>query len=85
MSDEETFQTSGFLGIRWLWVRGLTNEKNVEGKTPLQLFSTSSAKYKDNFIPLKSLYMTMFDDVKRWRLRVSSSTFQISHPLLVFH
>ena len=84
MSDEETFQTFSLLGIRLLWVRGLMNEKNVEGKTPLQLFYTSSAKYKDNFIPLKSLYTTISEDVKRWRLRVSSSTFKISHPLLVF-
>ena len=32
------FATSGLSNIRWLRVRGLMNEKNVEGKTPLHLF-----------------------------------------------
>ena len=86
MSDEETFQTFGLQGIRWLWVRGLTNEKNVEGKTPLQLFHTSaSSKYNDNFIPPVTVFTPMLDYIRRWVIRVSSSTFQISYPLLVFY
>ena len=43
MSEKKTFLTSGLSDIRWLRVRGLMNEKNVEGKIPLQLF--------DNFPP----------------------------------
>ena len=86
MSDEETFQTSGLLRIHWLWVRGIMNEKNIEGKTPLQLFHTSaSSKYKDNFVPPKTIFSGMLEFFKSLTLEVSSSTFQISYPLLVFH
>ena len=86
MSDEETFQTFGLLDIRRLWVRGLMNEKNVEGNTPLRLFHTfASSKYNDNFVPPETIFTAMLEHVKRWILRVSSSTFQISYPLLVFH
>ena len=35
MSEKKTFLISSLSDIRWLRVRGLMNEKNVEGKTPL--------------------------------------------------
>ena len=83
MSDKKTFVTSGLSSIRWLRVRGLMNEKNVQGKTPLQLFNTSaSSKDYNNFVPSESMFTAMLDTL---RLRVSSSTFQIFYPLLVFH
>ena len=59
------------------------NEKNDQGKTPLQLFDTSaSSKDYNNFVTSESMFTAMLDTL---RLRVSSSTFQVFYPLLVFH
>ena len=41
MPKKGIFATLGLSNIHWLRVRGLLNEKNIEGKTPLYLFRMS--------------------------------------------
>ena len=41
MQQKKILLTSGLSNIPWLWGRGLTHEKNDEGKTPFHLFDES--------------------------------------------
>ena len=50
MQEKKILLTSGLSNIRWLWVRGLTFEKNGEGETPLHLF------HDGTIIPSEMLY-----------------------------
>ena len=73
MSEKKTFLISSLSDIRWLRVRGLMNEKNVEGKTPLQLFDNfPSTKDNNNLIPPETMFTVMLGTIERL-LRVSSS------------
>ena len=62
MPEKKIFVTLGLSNIRWLRVRGLMNEKNVEGKTPIHLFHNSpSSKDNNNFIPPETTFTSIVD------------------------
>ncbi|XP_034686714.1 ankyrin repeat-containing protein At5g02620-like [Vitis riparia] len=74
MPEIKIFVTSGLSNIRWLRVRGLMNEKNVEGKTPLHLFHTSPlSKDDNNIIPPETIFTWILDTLVRLGIRERSS------------
>ena len=75
---KKIFITSGLSNIPPLRMRGLMNEKNAEGKTPLYLFHNSpSSKDVDYFPPPKRMLTWILDTFAG--LRVRSSKFSISN------
>ncbi|XP_059593090.1 uncharacterized protein LOC104879434 [Vitis vinifera] len=73
MPEIKIFVTSGLSNIRWLRMRGLMNEKNVEGKTPLHLFYSSLSKDDNNIIPPETIFMWILDTLLRLGIRERSS------------
>ena len=65
MPEIKIFVTSGLSNIRWLRMRGLMNEKNVEGKTPLHLFYSSLSKDDIKIIPPETIFMWILDTLLR--------------------
>ena len=76
MPEIKIFVTSGLSNIRWLRVRGLMNEKNVEGKTPLHLFHSSPlSKDDNNIIPPEMISTWILDTLVRLGVRPSNFQF----------
>ena len=70
MPEKKIFVTWSLSNIRWFRVRGLMNEKNVEGKTPLHLFHNSPlSKDYNNLIPPETMFMSILDTLVRLRVR----------------